>query len=735
MAKLKKTYRQNSFIYGQIREEFLDADDLDLRNQSLWKAENVQILATRTLKARPGSFFLSKPGATDDIKEIEPATDQTFGILIYDDSLSIIDSSGSTVWATMDVPWTSRTGIYVEPFREKTIIGSEDFLWVLTFDTSDSSWTFAEFVFDFTTGNQLAQAYWVFPNIKGTTITPSAKTGSISVTCSASVFTSDYVGMRICYGDREILITEYVSPTLVRGTVVSSLPPSFIVGLSSVVDFRAGDQVTGADTNYTGIITSVDASSNNITVVSTYYYSGPANGEKLASPSGSATIYGVTETSPQRSNIWSEPVMSPVRGYPRAAASIGGRLTFVNFPQVPDLVCMSSTRATTDFDVGTGEDDDAICVQAGENSPHFLHIIGARDGIILSDRGCYYIPLHDSTGLLTPTSFDFVLFDNRGANSVKPVPIDDGIVFVEASGQVISAATLSAQSSYVRWSVTPISNYHNEIIDEPVKLCGPSLNAKTPEKYLFAVNADGTMAAMSWYSTFGTDSVGFVPWVTAGSYVSASPCFGGYTALVDRVIDGETIRFLEQFDDDAMLDCATGADGITGNDELYLESDYLDVGDDTLIVVQPSAEHLASATVSIWSENWDAGDFTLEDDGSVPNEPDLTGAVQIGFNFVSTVVPWPRKYLESPRVGLLRARLIKAAASVRNTVSLRFITNSTIRDVGGYDFGDDLSQPPAARDKVWRFNIFGNRDHPEIQFVKARPGPFEIIEIVQEVQG
>ena len=356
------------------------------------------------------------------------------------------------------------------------------------------------------------------------TIRP-AVTGNITVTASGPVWTPAYVGQRIRYGNREILITGYTSTTVLSGTVISKLPPSFDITVASVSSFLVGQPVIGADTNYQGIITAIVGSV--LSVATTEFYDGPDVNEMLNGPNGGSKVSAKSVISPVTSPIWDEPLMSPLRGYPRAGDSANGRLALVDFPLVPDLVALSSARCITDWSVGA-RDDDAITRQVGEISPRFLHIINAGDLLLFSDRGLYYVPLRDK-GILTPSTFAAVAFDNRAANSVRPVRVDDGVVFVEGSGETVSAALLDG-NIYLKWSVRPISNFHSNLVKTPKKLCGPPIYSNSPDKYLFVVNGDGTIAVVS-LQEFGQETVGFVPWETNGAFVNVAP-FGGYWAML-----------------------------------------------------------------------------------------------------------------------------------------------------------------------------------------------------------
>lgn len=697
----KQAFTQRDFSLGVLNEDFLEGDDLEARQKSMRSGLNIRITSSRTPKGRPGLFYRSDIGTAEDVIEIRPATGMAFGLVIKDTSLDIIDAGANVVQTFASVPWTDATGVWVESFRERTVIGSAGFLYILTYTAG--AWSLTPWTFQTIAGGEMAQPYWAYR--QDVTIRPSAVTGNITLTASGALWSAAYVGQRVRYGGREIQITAYTSPTVVNGTVISRLPPSYDLTVASSASFRVGDAVVGKNTNFQGIIIAI--AGNVLSVATLEFFDGPDINESLSGPSGSANVSAKAAIAPLTSPIWDEPLMSPLRGYPRAGASANGRLALIDFPLVNDLVALSSARDITDFAVGA-RDDDAIVRQVGENSPRFLHIINAGDLLLFSDRGLYFVPLRDK-GILTPNTFAAVAFDQRAANEVRPVRVDDGVVFVEGSGETVSAALLSGNYN-LKWTVQPISNFHSNLVKSPKKLCGPPIYSNSPDKYLFVVNGDGSIAVVSWLQEFGQETVGFVPWQTNGAFVNVASIFGGYWAIVDRVIGGNMSRSLEEFSEDAALDCA----------DPY---------------VPGQASHLPGETVHIWGNGWYGGITSVSAAGIVGDNGNLLQNSQIGFHFDARVEPWPVENIQSLRAGMLKVRLIRTVVSVLDTISFQCRANRTIKTVDAYQAGDNVALPPTEKTRAYRFNVLGRRDHPEVEFIKHIPGPFHILSITQEVQN
>lgn len=728
MARVKRSIVQRVFSFMEVRQDFLEADGTDIRSASLRGAKNMRATPAGTLSARPGSFLIRSLSDADEVLEVSPDAGLRFGLILNDDSFEVINESGHIVFTQKSVPWTRAKDVWTQSLRKKIVLGSETSgIHVLEYD--DGKWTFSDFEFLSAIGGELAQPYWVFE--KDLTIRPSGISGNITITASGPIWTPDYVGQRIRYGMREIKITKRISSTVLRGTVVNELPPSWLITVEKRESFRVGEAVVGAETNFQGLV--VGISGNVLSVVTTHFFDGPDVEEELSCPSGSSKITAREKVPPHASPIWDEPLISPRRGFPRSCVAVAGRLMFLDFPKVPDLLAVSSSRAIEDFDVGAN-DDDAIVRRVGDGSPRWLHAVNMGDLVLLSDSGLYYMPVRES-GNLSPSNFGAVFIDEVGASEIRPIRIDEGVIFVEASGETVSAAVLDG-NVYLKWSVRRLTDFHDQQIRNPVRLCGPSLGSTADEKFMFVVNADGTLAGMTWTGRLTDQNAGFAPWDTNGKYINVVPFFGEYWAIVDRETSEGTVRFLERFDEAAYLDCTVQTDDLSIPKALSVNAGSLSVNGEALAADRPVLRHLPGATVTYYANGWDGGDHVVAADGTVPTDPEeITGNRQIGLNFVASVAPWPAEITDSRRIGMLRARIIRVSVSVLETLGFKARCNNTVRQVGYYDFGEDFALPPAPRTKVYRFAVYGNRDHPEIEFIKDRPGPFNILAIGQEVQA
>lgn len=707
----------------QVRSDMMERDDLEMRAKSVKEARNMRPLATGVAEQRPGLEYLRNGTGVRRMVEIQPQDGVTRGLLIGDDYLAVCDEDANILWEITSTPWDDAEAIWIEPFREETYMGGFYGISKLTYTASTDTYSFGDFEFDDAPGGEKAQPYWVYN--KNTSIRPSARTGLVSVVASADVFFSGHVGQRIRYNNQEMTVLQWVGPRFVYANVVDELPPSYDITVTDASGFKVNEVIVGQDTNYQGIIRAING--NVLSVVTLELFEGPDVAEDVSGPSSTSEVTAKTEISPLGSTIWDEPLMSPVYGYPRSAATVAGRLVFLNFTFAPAVIAASSARSVTDWKVGA-EDDDAIAREVGGGRPQFRHAIDAGDLLLFSDRGCYLVPIRDS-GLLTPSTFNAVLFDERGASTVRPVRVEDGVIFVEANNETVSAALLDG-NIYLKWSVRPLTLFHN-VTNAPASLCGPALWAAS-EKYMMVVNGDGTMAVVSYNVGIGADALGFAPWETQGLFKAVSPMFGRYWAIVWRTINNVVQIFIERFDEALYLDAVRVGQILQEPELLEVNGEPLLVNGETLVIQPVIAKHLALETVSVYDGAY-LGDFAVAADGSIAGAPEVSTAAQLGFKFTSRLAPWPAEVVDSERNKTYIPRVTRFMVKVQDSQSFEIVCNGRTRSVGGYEFGDDLSEPLPTRTKTYRASVFGRREEPDLAAVRTKPGPFRILATSQEV--
>lgn len=687
----------------QVREEFIAAEDSDFKLRSLRSARNLRALTTGGVEQRPGLLHVGEVPDAERLMEVRPADGLTFLLVFSDAALRVLDENGVQVFERLAAPWADAAAVWAVSVRSRTLIGCPTGLYAL--DYEDGEWSFAAFAFGTGAGEEMLQPYWSYR--PGVRLKATGTSGTVTLTASSGVFRPSHVGTRIRYIEREVRITGYTSSTTVTGEVVSRLPPSYELTVGTTTHIRVGDVVQQDASGWQGIVTGV-VSATLVRVATMETFEGPlvGSGERIVFPSGDTSVSAKDQIDPQFVALWDEPLISPLRGYPRSGAVAGGRLILTDFPSAPGVVAISAAGVIDDFKVGT-EDDSAIVRSIAPG--RILHAVGAGDLLLLADHGVYAVNTRDGNGI-TPQTFAPDRIDERGASAIKPAYVNDAVLYVDAGGRNVLAAMLDG-SSQLRWVVQVLSAASAGVINQPVALSGPSNYALTPERYAFVRNEDGTLAAISWTESLGAEGVGFAPWDTRGKFVAITPAFTTHYAIVERVVAGVTRRFIERFAD-VHLDCA-GQGLPTGS----------------------IAPHLAGATAAVCWNGRDSGDGVVASDGSVPGFEHVTTPAEVGLPFTVECRPWPVEEVESARAGRITARVLTFMASVQKSGPFTLRCNGIDRAVGGYSFGDLLSEFAPLRTDVFRVPVLGRRTHPDLSVVSDRPGPLRILALGQEVKG
>lgn len=716
---------------GAVREEAIERDDAELQNRSLKRADNTMILSTGAIEERPGSFYLETITGSNGI-EIEPESGTPYILAQIANGVAIYNSIGNLVISFATATWTVDEDVWILDLGDTVLLGSRiSDIHALVYE--DGAFTFGLLDWAAGSGGSLSQPYYAFrPDI---TLTPSALTGSITLTTDVDFFSASYIDERIRYGGREITITAVTDARTASGTVVTELPPTIDITVADTSGFQIGDAVEHATLGGQGIISGIAGSI--VTVFVTSFFTGfNGTGANLVGPDAKSNISATTAGTPAGTTLWDEPLISAVRGFPGSAAEHRGRVIFNDFPQAPNVVACSASGTINDFLVGTSDDDAIIDTITASKGVRVLHVLSVEDLLLMTSRGIYYLQTRDGTPF-TPDNFLPVRFDNVSASAVRPAKVHDAAIFTAANGENVFAAVLQGDI-YKAWSLVPLSDFHNQNINSPVRITATENDSDRPERFGFVINADGTAAVIRWErgAQFQSDSVGIVPWSTSGSYKSIFMAYGRPHSMVERTIGSTTYRFLERFDPTAKLDCATGLPGATTialNDET---DDFVaDEDGDILAGEADAASHLIGETVSVWGGDYDFGTATLNSDGMpVDSNGDLLDfnsmSTQIGLSFTMLIEPWSKRSVEGYGTRREAQRIIRLTCMVQDTI--RFDMNGEV--FGGYRTGEDLTAPPARRTEHAHFYP-GDREHYQVlQIRKDRPGPFRLTGMGFKVQ-
>ena len=212
---------KTTFTAGEVSSDLLGRGDLRAYENGALSLTNVFIKPTGGVTRRAGLGYIDTAAGAGKMIPFEFNTQQTYLLVITDGNIAIYvggvkETDITSPWTAAqinNIAWTQSadTLLLVHPdIPPQTLSRTAGGTWAL------SAWSF------FTDENVTHQPYFKFASAEAT-ITPSGTTGSISLTASEDVFTTNHENTRMRIGGKEVEITDFDSATVVTATVIEDL--------------------------------------------------------------------------------------------------------------------------------------------------------------------------------------------------------------------------------------------------------------------------------------------------------------------------------------------------------------------------------------------------------------------------------------------------------------------------------------------------------------------------------
>lgn len=238
---------------------------------------------------------------------------------------------------------------------------------------------------------------------------------------------------------------------------------------------------------------------------------------------------------------WREAAFSIRRGWPCSITFHQDRLVFGGSRDWPSGVWMSCVGNHTNFDSGTGLDDEAIFITLLSAQRQQICTVVSSDNLqILTTTGEWAI----SSKPLTPASVDIKQHTFIGSISNRYLPpqrIEGATVFISASGRDIRELSLDEIGE--NYNAKDLCALSKHLMVSPTDIAYNSF-----QKQLFVVLSDGNMAVLNQNSALGISAWGL--YKTQGKFKSVAVIADKTYVVVSR----DNKSFLEYFSDAAMCD-------------------------------------------------------------------------------------------------------------------------------------------------------------------------------------
>lgn len=250
---------------------------------------------------------------------------------------------------------------------------------------------------------------------------------------------------------------------------------------------------------------------------------------------------------------WREQITSPVWGYPRCVGFHDQRLIFAGHPYAPGYFTASQTGAPYNFDVGTGQDDEAIsAIITTESSNQIRSILSGHHLTIMTSQGPFYFP-GSETAPLTPGTLTFRRTAAAECSWTPAVFYDQATQYVQRKGGHVRELMYDLYKQAYTASATSLLSAH--LLKEPTQLAVIQPDgAGNQNQYMVALNNDGTLA---WYLGDREQEIsGWLPWTTNGTVKAIGAVGEFFFMAVERTRNNVKQIVLERLHWRTVLDCS-----------------------------------------------------------------------------------------------------------------------------------------------------------------------------------
>lgn len=608
---------QNSFNAGELSPQLKGRADLEKYRNGCEVMENFLPQIHGPAKKRPGTRFVREVKDSDDFTRLIPfefSTNQAFAIEFGNQYIRFYANGG--VVLNGGSPYEIASPYLSTEIADLEYAQSADVIYLAHPNHAPrklarfgpTNWTITPVAFNWPPFND--------ENVGTLTLTPSAVTGNITITASASFFVSADVGSFFKFA--EIVASKYNQWT--QGVAHS---------IGNRVQWQGNVyEATNAATAGSRPPIHTDGTESDGAVTWQFLHDGAGYAQVTAFTSATVVNATVVRRLPSNSATtrWSEGAWSSRRGYPRAVTFYEDRLWFAGSANRPQTLWASVSGDYENHQYGTN-DDDALNYTINTQdmntiqwlSPTKVLAIGTTNGEFTLSAQQISDPVTPSNVRITPqTTFG-------AAEAVRPLRIGGSILFLQRAGRKVREYTYNFETdSFVAPNLNVLAEHitGTGVVDLAYQ--------QEPNQIVWAPCACGTLVGLTYERQ--EDVVGWHRQNVGGAVESvvALPHWDGdqdvLWMIVKREIDGNTVRYveyLEKYLDDEysfFVDCGLTYDGtpattISGLDHLEGEE---------LAVLADGAVH-PNVTVT-------AGSVTLQRPSSVVN---------LGLPYTATVLTMP----------------------------------------------------------------------------------------------
>jgi len=747
-----------TFNGGEISPLFKYRIDQEKYYSSCLTLENMIPLPLGAAIRRPGTKYVATTKGSGRVRLFSFEYDTTDTYIIEAGNLYMrFFRNGGQILDDNDNPYEITTVYTTAQLRDIHAVQINDVMKMVSPDVhpqtltrfGHTNWTIADTAF--------TQGPFNKENSDTTTITPSAATGTITLTASADLFTEDHIGSlwKLIHikeaesiegsftsdaNSSELAIEvnrewEFVTHGVWTGKVL--LEKTYDSGTNWLTEYTI-DSKDDDNRQEVGIEEEKDASyrvrmtnySSGTCTYSLLAYAHPIDGDATITKVHSGTVATATVNNTfggtNATVRWAEGKFNPENGYPRAVGLFQQRAVYGGTLDDPAGLWLSASAGDYDnmyLPTAAPDDDDAIVYTVATAKQNPIQWIYDADNIIMgTNGGVIQVGVLDSSAALTGTNINSRSQAGIGSAHIQPVTIENANIFIERNGVKVRRLTYSFESDeYNALDMTILAEhfFDSEIVEMAVQ--------NRPEPILWCVLADGTLLGMSYQQEH--DVIAWHTHPIDGNVESVAVIPGSdedeVWLAVERTILDTSQRYIEQ-----MQPQNWGGDN---NDIWFVDSGL--AYDGTATATLTGLEHLEGETIQVFG---DAGFFqeVVVNDGEVTiNQTISKGVAGLGYTSLLETMPAEIQGREGPTVGHTK-RIIGGGIGFYNSLQIEYgYTDGDMYPVKMYESSGSLSSK--APDLVNRFiNVpFHGRNNVEAAMLlrQAKPYPMGITAITMDL--
>ena len=749
----------NNFQFGEVSPALTSRTDTKVYTNAAEEVRNFFIRSEGGLKKRTGTKRIHNFGSNPSFTalaslrqsvRIEPfifSDDEKYIIAFSNTRIEIFqisptDGSVSSIQSLTSQSWLVNTTS--APYLEEITFAQQgDLMFIChnTFQTrilertSLTTFTISTFNFDTSRdGNDIFQPYFSFQSL-GTTISVNNTSGSgRTATTSSDYFVSDHVGTDLLIGETRCRITGVTDATNATVTINGTLRQQLEVDSLEVFEGSGTVRVTkalhglatGASVTFEragavgGIANSNINGARTITAVpdeNTFEFTAGSSATATSSAIGGGSPRIVTGAA---TTEFSEQSYSALRGYPAAVTFHQNRLWFGGTLAQPDGIWGSKSGQFFNFDIGDGEDNDALDLTANVGEIFSIrHLVSNRDLQVFTTGAELFVQAPTDKPV-TPSNAQIRRQTPYGSSFVKPIVFDGGTLFIQKTGSALREFIFTdAEAAYTSVAVSGLAPH---LILDPVQQTSIKGALNRSESYAFLINNDGTIAV--FYSVRGDQKAGWSLWNTQGLWHSICAVHERLFVVCARDDgSGTTKLFLEEFQDDMPMD-------------------FCDTFSGSASVFGSLGSHFANnAVVKAINGNDFLGEFTVAS-AEIDASSVKTGLTQafIGYAFTPTLktLPIDANIQGGPLTGEPR-QIPKVILDLNSTLAVSVqgpSTTSTARDLVIRNTTDTVTGGFMERTAVTgkeEFRLLGYSRDPRVIISQSFPLDLQINGMIVEV--